>query len=85
MFGYMVITYSNEVASTEFKGKSSEFRYRVVDSGDDYVVIRARGGALDGWKYRIDFTPDRAGYWIDFGLFGIREKFDRVIPGQPVP
>ncbi len=83
MFGRMTITYSNEVITTDFKGGPTTFRYKVVNRGDQFVVIRTRGGILDDRNWRIDFTKDRGGYWIDFGAFGIREKFDRI-SAQPI-
>jgi hypothetical protein len=72
LFGHLSITYSNRVATTDFRGKVETFRYRVVRRGDDFVVLDGPLG-----EYRIRFVDGGRSYWVDSG-FGIEERFDRV-------
>jgi hypothetical protein len=54
------ITYTNCVKTVDHKGKVWSSRYRVVERGNDFAIIRSRG--LDK---RIRFVDGNAGYWID--------------------
>jgi hypothetical protein len=74
LFGHMTITYSNRVATTDFRDKIETFHYRVVSRGNDSVTLRPDGPFGD---YRIRFVDGGGSYWIDSG-FGIEERFDRV-------
>jgi len=82
MFGHMTVTYSNGTLTTLYKGEESTLRYRVVASGDDYLVIRTEGSIMeDDRDIRIRFFDQDTAYWIDTGPlgFGLEERFDRVI------
>src|SRR3989442_3584987 len=74
LFGHMTISYSNRVATTDFRDKIETFHYRVVRRGEDRVVLRSDGPLGD---YRIRFVDEGRRYWIDSG-FGIEERFDKV-------
>jgi hypothetical protein len=83
IFGHMTITYSNGVAKCQDQGKQWSLKYRAVEKGQDYVVIRTEGGGIaDQNNIRIQFVDDGNGYWTDSGKFlGLDtpvEKFDRV-------
>jgi hypothetical protein len=76
LFGHMTITYSNGIGTSLYDGKESTWHYRVVERGNDFVVIRS-----DAWgEKRIRFVNGDQGYWIDAGFpaRGLQEKFDRV-------
>ena len=83
IFGHMTITYSNGVQTADYRGEVESFRYRVVNRGPDYVVIRSDGTMDKGRDIRIRFVDDGSGYWIDTGPlgFGLQERFDRVTRG----
>ena len=80
IFGHMNITYSNGVQTADYKGEVESFRYRVVDRGTDYVVIRSDTTMDKGRDIRIRFVDGNKGYWIDTGPLGggMEERFDRV-------
>jgi hypothetical protein len=81
MFGHMTVSYSNGVATTRLRGQEGTLRYTVVDRGDDYVVIRVRGGIQDGHDVRIRFVDGGRAYWITSNTIPgteVHEKFDRV-------
>ena len=61
MFGQMVVTYSNGMASSTFRGETGSFRYRVVQRGSDFVVIRS------------DAPMERAAIF-DFDSWMVRER-----------
>jgi hypothetical protein len=85
IFGYMTLTYSNGIATSNFRGETNSFRYRVIKRRADYVVIRDDAPAEAGQSIRIRFENGNTAYWIasPFG-FGIEERFDKVIapPGS---
>jgi hypothetical protein len=79
LFGHMSITYSSESIITEFRGEQERVRYSVIERGDDFVVIRIKGGLEDGQSVRIRFVDNARAYWIhSFAAPNIEEKFDRV-------
>lgn len=79
IFGHMRITYSANSITTEFRGEKERLGYRVVDRGDDFVVIRIKGGLEDGHNQRIRFVDDGRAYWLhSFLAPNIEERFDRV-------
>ena len=54
IFGHMTITYSNGVQTADYKGEVESFRYRVVDRGADYVVIRSGATRTRGETFGFD-------------------------------
>jgi len=80
MFGHMTVIYSNGMATSSFRGESGSFRYRVIERGSDFVVIRSDAPMNKGRDIRIRFDAGGASYWIETGPlgFGLQEKFDRV-------
>ena len=80
MFGHMTITYSRGTVTSDLRGEVNSFRYRVLESGSDYVVIRSDAPLVRDTDIRIRFVDDDAGYWIDIGPLGngLEERFDRV-------
>jgi len=79
MFGHMRITYSASSITTEFRGEKERLGYMVMDRGDDFVVIRIRGGVEDGQDARIRFVDNARAYWVhSFAAPSIEERFDRV-------
>ncbi len=82
MFGHMTVTYSNTVITSCLNDKLDTMHYHVVKRGEDFVVIRIKEGVFRDHAFRIDFTADRKGYWIDnLGILP-REKYDRVSVDQ---
>lgn len=77
IYGHMVLTYTDNVVSMQNQWDSGTFEYRVVDRGEDYVIIRTKGGFADDLDCRIDFDDDLSGYWIDSG-WPTPEKFDKI-------
>jgi hypothetical protein len=79
MFGHMTIIYSKGTVTSDFRGETGSFRYRVLESGSNYVVIRGDAPLVKGRDVRIRFVEDDTGYWVDTGLLnGLEERFDRV-------
>ncbi len=83
MFGHMTVAYFKDRIRAQDREKQWTMRYRIVEQGEDYVVIRTRGGGLkDGLQMRIRFVDAGNGYWMDSGkLLGSEtpeEKFDKV-------
>ena len=83
IFGHMTVTYSNDVITSNFKDQLDIGHYRVVECGEDFVVIRIREGIRRDENIRIDFTDNRESYWIDVGLLPMREKFDKINAEPP--
>ena len=77
MFGQMVVTYSNGMASSTFRGETGSFRYRVVQGGSDFIVIRSDAPMDKGRDIRLRFADSGRAYWIT-SPFGPEERFDRV-------
>ena len=79
LFGYMSVTYSNNLTTTDFHDKVESFRYKVKESGTNYVIVHFDTPINQG-DMRITFVDAGAGYWIDGGLlgFGLEERFDKV-------
>jgi hypothetical protein len=77
IFGHMVLTYTNRQVTMRYKVDPGTFRYTVVDIGEDFVVIKTRGGFADDQDCRIEFEDELSSYWIDADS-GLREKFDRI-------
>jgi hypothetical protein len=75
MFGHMSITYSNSLATSDFRGEVGSFRYRVIESGTNYVIVHF-DTPINLGDTRITFTKGDRSYWIDTG--GVQERFDRV-------
>jgi hypothetical protein len=74
-YGDLTMTYSNGMAIQNFRGKTEIWRYQVIESGADYVVIRSpMKGIADP---RIRFVDDSKGYWVS-GVTKYDERFDKV-------
>ena len=82
LFGHMAVTYSNGIMTVRFREDVGTLHYSVVRRGDDFVVIRIKGGIQDGEEVRIRFVDGGGGYWVTTKAFpmdtGISEKFDRL-------
>lgn len=79
LFGQMRITYSASSITTEFRGEKEQLGYTVLDRGEDFVVIRIKGGLEDGHDVRIRFLENASAYWVhSFAIPDIEERFDRV-------
>jgi hypothetical protein len=83
IFGHITVTYANNMVRSLYRGQESFFRYRLIERGKDYVVIRAQGAGYPGdHNVRIRFVDGGSGIWVDSGeLLGMKtpeEKFDRV-------
>src|SRR5690349_10319619 len=78
VLGKMYVTYSGRrVASTTGSDWAEVSEYRVVESGDDFVVFDQFSDAYKRTlRWRVRFVKD--GYWIsnDEILKGYTEKFD---------
>jgi hypothetical protein len=80
MFGQMTVTYSGGTIGTDYRGERERLGYKVVERGQDYVVLRIRGGLEDRQNIRIRFVDDAQAYWIQsFVAPSIEERFDKVI------
>jgi len=81
----MSITYSSDIATTDFRGKVESFRYHVMRRGPDYVVIHTDTQIDKNRDRRITFVDGGTGYWIDIGALGLgmRERFDRIQNRRP--
>jgi hypothetical protein len=79
LFGHMSITYSNGIATTHIQSEVGSFRYKVIESGTNYVIVHF-DTVIDQGDTRITFIDGGAGYWIDTGAlgFGMQERFDKV-------
>jgi hypothetical protein len=102
LFGNLTVTYSNQVAttvstlttigSTQVSPSTNSFRYKVVERGTNFVVIKTDDEFktedelsqifTKGGVRRIEFVEDGAAYWAEMGFLmpGQKEKFDRVSP-----
>jgi hypothetical protein len=83
IFGHMIVSYHMNEVRCKDREKEWSLRYRIVDRGENYVVIRTQGGGIaDQNNIRIRFVDHGAGYWTDSGkLLGTdtpEEKFDKV-------
>jgi len=78
IFGHMVVTYSNGVATSDFRGHVGSFRYRVVKVGPDYDIVRFESPLDKGRGVKIRFVDGDNAYWVETLLFGIDERFDKV-------
>lgn len=80
MFGKMTITYSKGTITTRYLEKADSFRYRVLESGSNYVVIHSDAPLDNDRDIRIRFIDGDSGYWIDTGPLGngLEERYDRV-------
>jgi len=79
MFGHMTVTYSNGVATSDYRGEVGSFRYRVIEQGTNYVIIHC-DTPINWGNSRITFVDGGTSYWIDTGPlgFGLQERFDKV-------
>jgi hypothetical protein len=79
LFGYMTVTYSNGVATSEYRGEVGLFRYKVIESGTNYVIVDF-DTPIKQRETRITFVKGDASYWLDTGPLGsgLQERFDRV-------
>jgi len=80
MFGHMAVTYSNGTATSDYRGEVGTFRYRVLERGSNFVVIRSEAPLEKDRDIRIRFVDGDSAYWIDTGPLGngLEERFDRV-------
>jgi hypothetical protein len=80
MFGIMTITYGDRAFVTHYNDEEQRLGYEVVERGDDYVVIRIKGGFADGQNERLRFVDDAKAYWIRSLMApAIEERFDKVL------
>jgi hypothetical protein len=73
LYGHLTWTYSNGVAVSSFHGAREMWRYRIIDRGADFVVIRMKG-MPDLW---IRFVDGGKAYWVG-GVAEYEERFDKV-------
>jgi len=80
MFGQMTLTYAKGVVTSSYRSEVGSFRYRVVERGTNFVVIRTDGGLDEGRNIKMRFVDGDKAYWIDSGPLseGLQERFDRV-------
>jgi len=74
-FGYMIVTYSNSIMTSQYGHEVRPIRYRVVKRGPDYDIIRF---SSDNYDIRIGFVDGDQGYWMAWHGLAIEERFDRV-------
>ena len=80
MFGYTTITYDKGTMTIDARWQVHSYRYRVVDRGPDYVVIRSDAATYKDHDLRLRFVDGDSGYWIETGGLGsgLEERFDKV-------
>lgn len=85
LFGHMTVTYSKNHITSNYKGEESSYKYKLVEKGLDYVVIRTPGITFGNGLTRIRFVDQGHGIWVDSGtMLGIEtpeEKFERITEG----
>ncbi len=84
IFGEMTLTYNNNEITSLYGGETNIYRYKLIQTGNDFCIIRPLSGTAKNQDCRIEFEADRSGYWIDCG-HGFSEKFDKYGTEQAGP
>src|SRR5579864_8463963 len=61
IFGHITVTYSHGVATSDYRCQVDSFRYRVIERGADYIVIRSEAPMDKGRDIRIRFVDGDTG------------------------
>jgi len=77
LYGHLTMTYSNGMATSNFRGKKGSWHYRVIEKGNDFVVIRNDEAPSDWRDARIHFVDGNKSYWVQ-GYSKHDERFDKV-------
>lgn len=78
-------TYSQGVVQYHNRDVAGSYKYRVLEQGNDFVVIRGQDEKLgNSPDTRIRFIDGGSSYWLDSGMYGngSPEKYVRVVTGQ---